>query len=70
MSDSIRLPIDEAALALIVTAHEAMQLTQVRLLGLLEMALAQHGVVGRVVGWEAKPERVLIVQPAENGKSE
>ncbi len=68
MSEPIRVPISEAQLALIVPAHNAVQQTQTRLMGLLEMALAQAGIEGTVVGWEAKPERVLIVQVAENGK--
>jgi len=63
-----RISVSEAQLALIAAAHMPVRETQARLQGLLDMALAQAGISGHVVGWEAKPEPVLIVMLSENGK--
>lgn len=70
MSEPVRVSIGESQLALIATAHGAVQQAQARLLGLVDMALAEQHVEGQVVGWEVKPNPVLIVQPRENGKPE
>lgn len=56
-----KLTINETQLAILSQRHAALEAEQGKFQATIEMVCAQHNVKGRVVGWEAGPPPVLIV---------